>query len=340
MHVGSCRPCFHLSGAMTTPGCAGRSPCPALASRSQASNSRYSTPHVTGVTRSGAVRIRIGHAERTRSAYVAALTHGGCSARAAPLAASRRGSSTWSTPHLIRHRLRILQHRIITSPATCLWRSESTTHLQSTATSNNHFASHLPLEVQIYCSFETVCPPALPKAVLGMPCVYVASEPRQGAGRRLMQLVFPRLTESSAEEHCRWEWPELDARVSSIQGFGLYPKAGGAINWEKLDRPVILPYLGKETEVESATQAQVLRSVLSGNFDLVRLNQLQEQDGRKWAVVRPHALAPCSTYAVGAALLVSALRAASAVSRAMRRSSGSRHAAESGRRSSFAQKMS
>ena len=87
------------------------------------------------------------------------------------------------------------------------------------------------------------------------------------------------------DRHSRWEWPELRAGSSTIQGFGLYPRAGGEVNWEKLERPLALPYLGKETEVESASQARVLRSVLSGCFDLCRRDELFTPKGHVWARV-------------------------------------------------------
>mmetsp|Transcript_8405 Transcript_8405/g.14142 ORF Transcript_8405/g.14142 Transcript_8405/m.14142 type:complete len:908 (+) Transcript_8405:46-2769(+) len=114
-----------------------------------------------------------------------------------------------------------------------------------------------------------------------MPFVYAAEE-RHGRPRRLVQLVFPRLRGRDAKEHERWEWPELHVGVSSIQGFGLFPRQGGMLQWENLERPVVVPYLGKETEVESATQARVLRSVLCGNFDLCCRSELQTPDGYEW----------------------------------------------------------
>lgn len=114
-----------------------------------------------------------------------------------------------------------------------------------------------------------------------MPVIFAAEESTKRA-RRLVQLVFPRLLSPDAPEVERWEWPELRAGISPIQGFGLYPRAGGGIVWEKLERPVMLPYLGKETEVESASQARVLRGVLSGCFDLCRCKELRTPAGHCW----------------------------------------------------------
>jgi len=95
-------------------------------------------------------------------------------------------------------------------------------------------------------------------------------------------LVFPQLTDPKAAEQDRWVWPELRAGISKIQGFGLFPANGGAISWDKLERPLALPYLGKETEVESASQARVLRGVLGGCFDLCRCDELRTPEGHCW----------------------------------------------------------
>jgi hypothetical protein len=114
-----------------------------------------------------------------------------------------------------------------------------------------------------------------------MPVIYVAEEgPRRP--RRIVQLVFPELTSHEAPEHERWRWPELRASVSKVQGFGLFPAAGGAVSWDKLERPLALPYLGKETEIEGASQARVLRGVLGGCFDLCRRDELRTPEGHCW----------------------------------------------------------
>lgn len=115
-----------------------------------------------------------------------------------------------------------------------------------------------------------------------MPVVYVSYDDRRLGRKSLLQLVFPRRTACDAPEYARWDWPELHAGVSSIQGFGLYPRSSEALSWDKLVRPVALPYLGKETEVESSTQARVLRSVLCGNFDFVRQEELDTPKGYEW----------------------------------------------------------
>ena len=115
-----------------------------------------------------------------------------------------------------------------------------------------------------------------------MPTVLVAEVHPKTGKRRLLNVIFPRLTDPKAPEHNRWEWPELRVSESSVQGFGLFPASTHALNWANLDRPVVLPYLGKETEVESPTQARVLRSVLCGNFDMVQRSELQTAPGHEW----------------------------------------------------------
>ena len=85
-----------------------------------------------------------------------------------------------------------------------------------------------------------------------MPVVHVIDQRKQQ--RRLLSLVFPIRTAPDAPTDTRWEWPELRARVSSIQGFGLYTRSSDALDWSAVTerRAVALPYLGNETEVESS----------------------------------------------------------------------------------------
>ena len=113
-----------------------------------------------------------------------------------------------------------------------------------------------------------------------MPIVHV-KDPRKPP--KLYQFIFPLRTSVDAQCSDRWEWPELKAERSGIQGFGLFTRSSADFDWSKpLARPVIMPYLGKETEVESAVQARVLRSVLCGCFDVVQRSQLQTPAGHQW----------------------------------------------------------
>ena len=100
--------------------------------------------------------------------------------------------------------------------------------------------------------------------------------------RELMNVIFPCLTREGASGHSRWEWPELRVGASSIQGFGLFPQSTESFDWSERPRPFTMPYLGKETEVESSVQARVLRSVLCGCFDVVERQQLVTPPGHEW----------------------------------------------------------
>ena len=115
-----------------------------------------------------------------------------------------------------------------------------------------------------------------------MPFVH-AIDQRKGQ-RRLISLVFPVRTSPTAPETKRWYWPELRAGKSAIQGFGLFPRSSDALDWKAVSerRPVALPYLGKETEVESSVQARVLRTVMCGGFDVVERKELPCPDGHAW----------------------------------------------------------
>ena len=115
-----------------------------------------------------------------------------------------------------------------------------------------------------------------------MPVVHVIDQRKQQ--RRLLSLVFPIRTAPNAPTDTRWEWPELRARVSSIQGFGLYTRSSDALDWGAVTerRAVALPYLGNETEVESSVQARVLRTVLCGQFDVVARSDLPCPPGNVW----------------------------------------------------------
>ena len=58
-----------------------------------------------------------------------------------------------------------------------------------------------------------------------MPTVYVISE--KNKNRRLLELVYPELTDPNAPESSRWHWPELKVGPSQIDGCemnGLYPR--------------------------------------------------------------------------------------------------------------------
>lgn len=118
-----------------------------------------------------------------------------------------------------------------------------------------------------------------------MPTVLVIDQ-RKGS-RRLLELVFPRekpehLWKNGGAAVERWEWPEVRVGTSSIQGFGLFPQSSPDLDWSELRRPIAMPYLGMETEVESGAQARVLRTVLCGGFDIVKRGELTTPSGHDW----------------------------------------------------------
>ena len=120
-----------------------------------------------------------------------------------------------------------------------------------------------------------------------MPVVYVAERDPKKRARKLMRMIVPVLKDSDAQEYERWEWPELRVGTSLIPGcemFGLFPQSTDALSWASLDRMVIVPYLGKETEVESSQLARVLRGVLCGNFDSVTRAEMHTPSGHEWVV--------------------------------------------------------
>ena len=88
-----------------------------------------------------------------------------------------------------------------------------------------------------------------------MPTVYVIHQSARKSERKLRELIFPLRTGPTSPASERWVWPELEAKKSSIQGFGLFPRNGGAVDWRRITTPILMPYLGMETEVESSLQA-------------------------------------------------------------------------------------
>jgi len=58
-------------------------------------------------------------------------------------------------------------------------------------------------------------------------------------------------------------------------GFGVVPKAGGAVDWALLRAPMIVPYLGMETVVGDAALRECLLSILCGQFIRCFVGDLQ-----------------------------------------------------------------
>jgi hypothetical protein len=113
-----------------------------------------------------------------------------------------------------------------------------------------------------------------------MPAIYVWS------GGKIMQLVFPEAAPPSTDGG--WVWKEVGAGRSTTNGFGLFTGftvGGGAVRWGRLKHPVLLPYLGHETAVDSPWLAGVLTSVLEGCFDVCAFGELPTPGaGYRWVL--------------------------------------------------------
>ncbi|EOD33722.1 hypothetical protein EMIHUDRAFT_122849, partial [Emiliania huxleyi CCMP1516] len=73
-----------------------------------------------------------------------------------------------------------------------------------------------------------------------------------------------------------WDWDEVSVARSAVDpdGFGLVVREGGAVDWSRLDRPVLLPFVGRATEVEDSLSARALNCILHGAFDVVPFSAL------------------------------------------------------------------
>ena len=96
-------------------------------------------------------------------------------------------------------------------------------------------------------------------------------------------LVFPRRVELEGGEHS-WEWDEVQVVDSAIDdaGFGLATRNTESLNWRALSSPVLLPFLGRQTEVGSATEADIMSRILHGSFDVVPFGKLHCPPGHQW----------------------------------------------------------
>ena len=123
-----------------------------------------------------------------------------------------------------------------------------------------------------------------------MPVVRVHAE---GADEALFDLVFPRRTarvpgsdaDNEDAECWDWEWDEVQIIRSTIEGVGLAPHdAGGVANWSSLLRPIVLPFLGRISEVGDTLSARVLNCVLHGSFDVVPFGRLNCPGDSHWVM--------------------------------------------------------
>ena len=88
---------------------------------------------------------------------------------------------------------------------------------------------------------------------------------RQSADDTVLSCIFPR-----REDDGTWVWDEVEPIASPIAGYGLGPSKTTGFPWHDVpgDLPgmVIMPLIGRETEVSSAMEADIFERVLRGVF--------------------------------------------------------------------------
>ena len=65
-------------------------------------------------------------------------------------------------------------------------------------------------------------------------------------------------------------------------GSGLATQNTPSLNWGALRSPVLLPFLGRQTEMGSPTEADIMSLILHGSFDVVAFSQLNSEPGHRW----------------------------------------------------------
>lgn len=65
-------------------------------------------------------------------------------------------------------------------------------------------------------------------------------------------------------------------------GFGLATQNTPSLNWGALRSPVLLPFLGRQTEMGSPAEADIMSLILHGSFDVVAFSQLNSEPGHRW----------------------------------------------------------
>ena len=126
----------------------------------------------------------------------------------------------------------------------------------------------------------------VPPPLSGGNTMPVVSVLQHGSSRKL-DLVFPRRRQADrGKQHTPpaahdaecwdWVWDEVSVARSAVDpdGFGLVVREGGAVDWSRLDRPVLLPFVGRATEVEDSLSARALNCILHGAFDVVPFSAL------------------------------------------------------------------
>ena len=81
------------------------------------------------------------------------------------------------------------------------------------------------------------------------------------SSKQRVSIVFPRKIEGDGG----WAWDEVAVRESTIAGYGLVPRQTEQLDWRTHKSTVAIPLLGRETEVSSQEDIDILARVLQGN---------------------------------------------------------------------------
>jgi len=116
-----------------------------------------------------------------------------------------------------------------------------------------------------------------------MPVVTVHVCKDSGGRSKPYNLVIPRRVTRPSGGH-EWEWDEVAVVRSDLDevGFGLAPRNTAALDWSHLRAPVLLPYLGRETQCGSAAEIDILSRILHGDFDVIPFGSLNAPSGHRW----------------------------------------------------------
>ncbi|KAL3896404.1 MAG: hypothetical protein SGPRY_013282, partial [Prymnesium sp.] len=93
----------------------------------------------------------------------------------------------------------------------------------------------------------------------------------------VFSLIFPRKADGE------WRWDEVRPLASSVAGFGLAPVLDCDFPWHDAGS-FLLPLLGRETELNSAFEADIFQRVLRGVFTLVHFSKMSAAlpEGHVW----------------------------------------------------------
>ena len=102
-------------------------------------------------------------------------------------------------------------------------------------------------------------------------------QPRARPASRIYALLLPSVDEC--------EWDELQVQKSHYANRGVFPRsAGGAVDWQRLLFPIVVPYFGLETVTRDAITLRHLRAILRGDFQCVSVGEVVQQHGGIWVV--------------------------------------------------------